>query len=135
MRNTIIHQSNLKVMHRTGSEGPKHDPYHFEEYEVEFGGKKTTIHLGLGTWLHLPSGKTFFGSGDDDVMLEFEKVHGIAFPVLINWLERYMKWKTSRCRECGSRKFHMEKGYPGETFMSCENGHIISSCFNESAVL
>ena len=36
-----------KVVYQTGSEGPKHDPYFYEEFYFE----GMTLHLGLGEYL------------------------------------------------------------------------------------
>lgn len=50
-RNAILGslKPNLKLVNvKSGSEGPKHDPYSFAEYS--FGEFK--LHLGLGNWLH-----------------------------------------------------------------------------------
>jgi len=47
-----------------GGEGPKHDPYHYNEYSFEFKGKKYIIHLGLAQWIEVNSKK--FNANDID---------------------------------------------------------------------
>ncbi len=42
-----------KLHHRSGSEGPHYDPYHYDEWEVTRLGRTVTIHSGLANWVEI----------------------------------------------------------------------------------
>ena len=52
------------ISKKTGTEGPKHDPYSFEEFIYECNGKVTTLHMGLGVWMESSSGKLLYARSD-----------------------------------------------------------------------
>ncbi len=42
------------IVHHSGSEGPKHDPYHYDEYfGYNAAGYKVKLHLGLDNWIQI----------------------------------------------------------------------------------
>src|SRR5258706_10384505 len=51
MQSTLINHPRLRVERHTGSEGPRHDPYAYEEWRVRMPGHTIVLHSGLGTWL------------------------------------------------------------------------------------
>ena len=57
---------------RTGSEGPKHDPYSFTEMTVTLNGVDHTLHMGLGMWYAIDGQHQEFdrGSGSWQAMAE-----------------------------------------------------------------
>ena len=42
-----------KIKHRSGSEGPKYDPYAFDEWTVIRLDREVTIHSGLANWIKI----------------------------------------------------------------------------------
>jgi len=43
----------MSISTRTGTEGPRHDPYSFTEITVEARGHRVTVHYGLGEWIEV----------------------------------------------------------------------------------
>jgi hypothetical protein len=119
---------------KTGSEGPKHDPYSYTEYTFEQAGKPTvTFHAGLGVWLEV-DGKTEYACDVQEENLlfgKFESVLGFS----INDLEKWHAKARSRCRKCGCKRGHWVDGYPGESFLLCDNCGVHMDClFDESVI-
>lgn len=52
---------------RTGSEGPKYDPYGYTERVLEINGTTLTLHLGLGSWMMLDN--CTIAEHDDDAVI------------------------------------------------------------------
>lgn len=139
MHEVLINHPKLQFEHRTGSEGPRHDPYHYDEWHVTTPKGEVVLHEGLGTWLKV-NGKELehdrrFSYNDWERYLR-----ETAFPIYTGYplgqLQRLAHRIKSRCRECGSRDFRSEAGYPGEYFDVCEKcGHIQGGYFNESEVM
>jgi len=46
-----------QVTMRRGTEGPKHDPYGYDEVIVAVAGHVCTCHLGLGIWIKVDGEK------------------------------------------------------------------------------
>jgi hypothetical protein len=55
-----------------GREGPKHDPYSYEEITIERRGWRVTMHLGLAEWIEF---QTVEGKRDSarDLLLAFDR--------------------------------------------------------------
>ncbi len=130
---TIINHPTFKVVRRTGSEGPRHDPYHFEELHVETRDGKTVLHEGLGLWL-----KHECRSG---YKLTENRVHCVhdVFKAMTGYstsqIDRIAIRLQSRCRKCGCRDFDDVRGYPGETLYQCVDcKHINGSSQDYSAI-
>ena len=72
--------SNFKV--KGGSEGPKHDPYGYNEYSFTQNGKNYIVHMGLAQWIKI-DGSTITATGDDyDNEEKFLKKHGVDYKQL-----------------------------------------------------
>jgi hypothetical protein len=122
---------------RTGTEGPRHDPYSFEEWVWERHGERTTLHLGLGEWLvtggrNLDTRRICEITGRDDpraCQTEFEKITGVRLKVL----ERAMH-RLKHC--CDRPRIHSVDGFPGEELLVCGScSKVVGGSFNEGAVI
>jgi hypothetical protein len=70
-------KTQLQITHRFGAEGPRHDPYGFDEWIVTIeDGRKAVMHIGLGVWAKIDGVK--FSGGKDDYGADevFEKFVG-----------------------------------------------------------
>jgi hypothetical protein len=138
MIETLIDHPKLRVVIKTGSEGPRHDPYSFKEITVTQPDGVTVLHEGLGTWLRASGRKVTAPPA-----LKYEEqekwFHETAFVTLTGYkveqLERIAAKIRSRCRKCGSREFVSQCGMPGEHFECCAKcGDIVSSYFCVSEI-
>jgi hypothetical protein len=135
---TLINHPRLRVRRVTGSEGPAHDPYAYEElHAFDARGNKVVLHQGLGTWFEVNGtklGREGFASYDSyekECRTMFETCCGYT----IDQIERMHRKLHERCLKCGHKEFHCEYGFPGETLLVCANcGHISSSYFSRSAI-
>lgn len=146
----IIRTGSGRIELRTGSEGPKHDPYAYIELTLvkdaehvvrTRGGEvvedavrpaKYTAHYGgLAHWCTMDG--EFVKVDGEDVDTTFEQMTGFT----TRQIERFIDKLDGRgCPSHGWRFAHDERGYPGETFTVCgECGHTISSSFNINAVI
>lgn len=133
-----IRHPKLQVQTRTGTEGPRYDPYAYTEYTVKTPKGLTVLHTGLGTWIRhngkmveKPSGVLY----DEWERQLCEEI----FPALTGYtllqLERIARNLTTKCNKCGSTDFTHESGYPGETLVVCIHcGRINGGWFHRSAV-
>jgi len=127
----------MKITKRTidlesGVEGPRHDPYSYEEYVVEINDKMIVFHSGLDCWLSINGreiprlyGKRF------GVLpyLMFKNMTGIDPNDFVDLYER----KYRRC--CGPRLEDIP-GFPGETLIVCSScGKVVDTCFNKQAII
>ena len=139
MEETMIDHPRLRVQHRTGAEGPHHDPYSYDEWCVKTPKGEVVLHSGLGTWMKV-NGKEL-KQDNRFTYDEWEKyLHETAFEIYTGYtlpqLQRIATRIKSRCRKCGGRSFHSEAGYPGEYFDVCDGcGHIQASQFYESEIM
>lgn len=72
----------LNATVRTGTEGPRHDPYGFKEVTVEVRGVPVTMHCGLGLWVKHDAVKESFAEVSDAAKC-FEKLTGCSFDALV----------------------------------------------------
>jgi hypothetical protein len=118
---------------KVGREGPKWDPYAFDEWHVERGTHKIIGHFGLAIWVSIDSVK--FGGPrctEKGLYRLFEDAVGVTIPVLEKAFQRY----HSRCKKCGKTRLIGSRGYPGETLWLCAKcGDVVSCDFDESAVI
>jgi hypothetical protein len=142
------------VTRKSGSEGPKHDPYSYEEFSVEKDdGRTAVLHLGLGEWLILNGKKKTVDDflpdpaemngirnawdvarqiASNRMFIAFEEVLGIT---LKSWTRAEQKLH-SRCPKCKGHDLERVSGYPGETFLICSKcKEIVDSHFNEAAII
>lgn len=140
MQELLINHPRLIVHRRTGEEGPRHDPYHFEELSVTTPSGKTIIRSGIGVKLthngqevHAPFNIGSWEKREAWLLSEgFTNLAGISQKAIAR-ITRRLK---SRCHKCGGRNFHEAKGYPGEYFTVCDScGHINGSQFFESEIM
>ena len=124
-----------KVTLRTGSEGPPHDPYHFDELTVERRNSKTVIHLGLAVWCQHNKGTKV--NGEEYASALFEAHVGMPWHVVLKSLrkleERKAKALWLKHRHCPGDARRVA-GYPGERFTLCGCGEVIDYSFNRSEV-
>lgn len=114
-----------KLNLRSGSEGPRNDPYHYEEYQINIPNLgDVTVHCGLAQWVEI-NGETHEAFGDDYDMPGFDafckRLTGYSF----RQFERFYRRYRSRCRQCGGRDFYCSAGYPGETLTQCSKCHSV----------
>ena len=140
---------------RTGSEGPRHDPYSYTEYSITRKGITTVLHLGLGCWLQVEiDGKRFgervqpdyhywrenhiylneMGKADNmaeaEVIARFEKACG---GLRLRKFEDLMH-RPKSC--CSKPRLDWQAGYPGESLCVCRNcGKVVDGSFNEAAII
>jgi len=119
---------------KTGSEGPRHDPYGYEEITVTRpNGDVVTLHEGLTVWLKLNNSAQymFTSSTYEDAVKKFEFFAGCSPAIARRAYER-MQY---RCK-CGSRDLRSVAGFPGESLNVCNACNtVVSSDFNESAII
>lgn len=125
------------ITHKHGSEGPKHDPYGYEEITVNRSdGRRVTIHYGLGVWArsYHADGRLSGMSNDAAADKLFEKVAGIA-PHFAERALKELRERRYRFHQCGNKYLKDVNGYPGETLTVCGRcGAVIDSEFDISAV-
>lgn len=119
---------------KTGSEGPRHDPYHYDEITVNRpDGSWVTLHVGLAFWAETSEGERI-DNDDRGALVLFEKAAGISLPVA------YKAYREVRVRRytrhpCGQKHFIDVQGFPGESFVFCRKcGDAVDSFFNSKAV-
>ena len=124
-----------RITHKTGSEGPRHDPYHYDEYTLtRSDGRKSTVHLGLAQWMTYFDGRVTrrFDDPYPVIASKFEAVMGISLKSAAHIPRQLYDRKL--------RKHHKHdtqwvKGYPGEELLYCNTcGTVIDSCFNWSVI-
>lgn len=133
MERQMIRHPRLTVGCRTGSEGPQHDPYSYEELTVETPHGKTTLHEGLAVWVkHNGHRLEFYGEKEEvEAWYTFVKLTGYTRAQL----ERIERKLTERCRKCGSRDTTWMRGLPGEHFEICANcRNMVGSYFCRSEI-
>jgi hypothetical protein len=131
------------VSHRSGSEGPRHDPYHYDEYTLNRpNGDTIVIHSGLANWCKLKR--------DNKIVLEAECTHALPeklfetyagvsfrkFEKAFNSIPE-RKLRTHFCFGLNRsyKDFKCVSGYPGETLLVCSHcNDVIDSSFDRSAI-
>jgi hypothetical protein len=134
----LLNHPKLSMELQHGSEGPQYDPYSFQEIIVRTPQGRTVLHEGLGSWLKF-NGKEVKRLPGQDYDAYERMLRDEAFPsctgFTVTQLHRIARKLRSRCAQCGSRDFHYESGFPGETFEVCSRcNHIVSTSFNISAI-
>lgn len=121
-----------RVEIKTGSEGPKHDPYHYQEITVKRAdGTWVKIHAGLAEWLETSAGDRIVDEYRS-LRLKFEELAGITpemaertcTRVYMRKLSLHNKHDTLWCN-----------GFPGEELLYCRTCNtVIDTSFNISEV-
>ena len=137
MQQHLFSHPRLAVKIKTGSEGPRHDPYHYREMIVRHNGNTTIIHEGLMVWLRhndadIPRPSTKSDREESDWYRKaFIKLVGFT-PEQIERIHRRLR---ARCSHCGGKRFINVPGFPGETLVVCEScNQIVDGTFDISAV-
>ena len=125
----------MKIRITTGTEGPRHDPYGFEEITVERDEMKVTAHFGLADYLELNGTRMLLSSTDIEYIENmFTQLTGINFKQARRYFDRIEN--PRRCRHCGTKRFEWFSGFPGESLMMCVNcGRIVATNFNMAEVI
>lgn len=129
---------------KSGSEGPRHDPYAYTEYCLDekylftHGSEHRlghTLHMGLAVWYEtwLNGEKVFHTDNEAEAVETWERFSRLN----VNQLDKLIhEKKFKRCPHCGSKKgYFCADGFPGETLticLSCES--IVDSELNLSAI-
>lgn len=127
---------------KSGSEGPRHDPYHYDEYTVARpNGDTVVMHNGIFCWCRVKRGTRIVFENTDEATAPrlFETYAGVSFRAFEKaW--HSLPERRSRSHFCngvrrGYRDFACVSGYPGETFTVCIHcKDVIDSSFDRSAV-
>jgi hypothetical protein len=119
---------------RCGSEGPRHDPYHFNELTVEGRNGTTTLHLGLAVWCK--NDKLKLRVDNDEAFKLFERCVGVSSEVAhkaYEYKEYVLPYKLHSLK-CDAAMENVH-GFPGETFDHCPKcGATAGYHFNRSAI-
>lgn len=125
---------------RSGVEGPRHDPYGWQEVTVRGRAGVVTYHAGLATWTKLvrESGEaevTHTFNGRDEAALRFERLVGVTPETAREAKDRVeVRRIASHLRTCGSDLICVS-GHPGESLECCRRcGQPLRSHFDRSAV-
>lgn len=129
MRN-LIKSPSLEVSTQSGTEGPRHDPYHFTEYHATVRGVEVVLHEGLAEWIEVNGRKPATGRNPRD---EFAWLVGYTPEQLEMFASRLASSKFRAHKAHGG--FRAERGYPGETMTVCKCGECLDYSFNEDAVM
>lgn len=115
---------------RTGTEGPRFDPYHFTEVTVRGRAGEVTYHGGLGEWTRI--NKEICGR-EQQAAKVFELATGLS-PYVAEKVARLLPYRK-HARKCSGRETTYEAGYPGETLEFCAKcGQVVNGFFDRSAI-
>jgi len=125
----------------TGSEGPTHDPYAWEEITVcRPNGTEVTIHYGLDNWVRVDEGEKLRPEWDDaklqqdlDSIDRVFETHAGCTPAVAHKAYQRVQYM---CKKCGVSDLDEVGGMPGETMNVCRQcGNVVSVDFNLSAII
>lgn len=123
---------------KTGAEGPRHDPYHYEEMTVARpDGRVITVHLGLAVWADArwPNGMQRTTDDETEVFTLFNEVAGVTYDVAEKAFHN-LPARRIRQHKCGTKHLFECAGYPGESFLICRAcGDVIDSRMDMSAII
>lgn len=126
---------------KTGSEGPKHDPYHYEQITVRrSSGDEIVYHCGgLSEWLEVRANDRVIRAAGYDETEEcrrlFEAYVGVSYEVAVK-AYRSLPWRRLKAHPCGLQFICDVPGYPGETLTVCGKcGHVIDGHMDMSAII
>lgn len=95
------------VSYRTGNEGPRHDPYHYEEMTVERDGQTVTLHMGLGTYVSHNGQSQHLD--DRQALAALQRFAGVSYKSLMRALQRKprmtarQRWESEMAEEADHR--------------------------------
>jgi hypothetical protein len=137
MEQTLINHPRLSVRLVTGTEGPRHDPYHYTELRISTPQGETVVHQGLSVFAMLGD-QRIDASGKDydspnawcDLILEDRAGY------TMRQLERIHRKSRTRCPAGGHHDTMLVYGFAGESFEHCEKcGKFIDSYFSIKGVM
>jgi hypothetical protein len=120
----------------TGTEGPRHDPYHFEEFTVERDGVSVTAHHGLANWVSVEGADKKGYQHETEFQDEVDWIFFSCVGMTEAQARRYQR-KAEQARMRPHRHHGggvWVTGYPGEHLCLCACGAVLDSVFNQSAV-
>jgi hypothetical protein len=137
MQTTLINHPKLQVWMRTGSEGPRHDPYSYGELTVKTPKHKVMIHEGLACFVVVD------GKRSDATRKTYDKFSKVSDRLLKRWtgytrkqIGRIHRKSKEQCPFGGRHETIDMSGFPGEHFQVCQKcDKIVDSYFNESAIM
>lgn len=122
-----------KVTIRSGTEGPHHDPYGYEEYSIVTPGQHVTLHDGLTCYLKV-NGETTYAHTPDEVRGLFTRFAELTGGSPADW-RKWQAQRNSKCRACGCKRLAWVAGYPGESFLMCRKcDEVVDSQFHPREV-
>ena len=121
------------IIRRTGTEGPKHDPYSYTEFTITRpDGRTAKVHMGLAMWVEyqvpgMP--KAVRVDGYNGVMDEALRLSvGITYHEAEDALERMEQNSRRKHRAHGGTT--TTHGFAGETMEFCKCGELLSDDFH-----
>jgi len=122
---------------RSGTEGPRHDPYHYDEFIVTKRGRTAILHLGLTAWLSIDGQRWNWIKGstaESNSIKHFEHFCGCSLEAVEKAWDRLTD--PPKCPSCGLGRNHRVScgGFPGEELVQCTCGAIVSSFCDRSAI-
>jgi hypothetical protein len=129
-----------RIVVKEGREGPKHDPYHYEEVTItRLNGTETVYHCGaLAQWIKVRSSdRAVLASADTeaDCLELFEQYVGVSYKVAVR-AHASLPWRRLKAHPCGLTFIVDVNGYPGETLQVCGKcGHVVDSHMDMSAIV
>lgn len=124
-----------KIRIKSGSEGPWHDPYHYEEMTVTRpDGSWVKIHIGLAIWIKTHDGVEC--QSDEKKILEiFERRVGVTYDRAM-LAYHSLPYRRAKAHACGIKHLEEVGGYPGESFTICGKCKTVMDYhFNIGAVI
>lgn len=118
----------------SGSEGPRQDPYAFEETILlgPTGGVK--IHTGLALYVEKANGDRTQWTEKD--LAEADAMFAAATGLTARQCERAVRKLCSRCRKCRGKRARWVAGYPGESICVCARcNEVMDYEFSPSAIM
>ncbi len=109
----------LKMQRNTGSEGPTHDLYAWQEFRLETEGMILTLHVGLVTWFKAvdkDDGTELLCRGDRAAE-EWTTATGIT-PEQFERAYAQVHGPKEKCPKCGTQ-CEISGGMVGETILYC----------------
>lgn len=127
----VISASSIEL--RTGTEGPRHDPYSYDEWTLSRGARTWKIHDGLASWVKL-----------NDVLVESpaggeldDALKASGCPLSLRELRKY--YERIRTTPLKLHKAHggarWAEGFPGEELLICKCGAVLDSTFDLGAII
>jgi hypothetical protein len=124
--------SAITIRSRSGTEGPRHDPYSFFEWTLTLDAEREwIIHDGLGTWVRFNGQQVEVAHHDIDGALQ-----RTGCPLTLREIEqRHDEEREAPIKEHaphGDPCWH--DGMPGEQLLICPCGAVLDSTFDLSAI-